>query len=183
MRLFIGGIVPPRSLCRAALGFSGAVLIAGAACGGSDPILIKTGSWIGELNSQTTVGRDEVHAVLGLEIQAGVIPGTYEASGALITYNGLMDVQSTPAQREGRRAFSSVSVVIDEMGTVLCSGEGRLCFWPAGTNGLLPEADELSGQMAGEFETEFGSGTWTAGTIAGTWAVRPGGPEDLGKGK
>jgi hypothetical protein len=59
------------------------VLIAGAACGGSDPIIIKTGSWIGELNSQTTVERDELHAVLDLRIEAGVIAGTYEASGTL----------------------------------------------------------------------------------------------------
>jgi hypothetical protein len=179
----VSGLVPPRSLGRAAVRFSGAVLIAGAACGGSDPIIIKTGSWIGELNSQTTVERDELHAVLDLRIEAGVIAGTYEASGLFATYNLVMDVPSTPAQREGRRAFSSVSIVIDDMGMVLCSGEGRLCFWPATPTGLLPDADELSGQMAGEFEAEFGSGTWTAGTVAGTWAVRPGGPEDLGKGK
>jgi hypothetical protein len=168
------------SLARWALAGCGAALIA-AGCG-SDPIIIKTGSWVGEINSQTTVGRDEVHAVLGLEIQAGVIPGTYEASGALITYNVLMNVPSTPAQRVGRSAFSSVSVIIDEMGTVLCSGEGRLCFWPEETRGLLSEADELSGEMVGEFEAEFASGTWTAGTLGGMWAVRPGRAEDLATG-
>lgn len=169
-----------RSLARWALAGCGAALIV-AGCG-SDPIIIKTGSWIGELNSQTTTGRDEVHAVLGFRIEAGVIPGTYEASGNFGTYNLVMDVESTPAQREGRRAFSSVSVIIDEMGTVLCSGEGRLCFVPLSARDLLPEDEALSGLMAGQFEAEFGSGTWTAGTLGGTWAVRPGRAEDLATG-
>lgn len=169
-----------RSIARWALAGCGAALIA-AGCG-SDPIIIKTGDWTGELNSQTSTGRDEVHAVLRLTIEPGVIAGTYEVSGGFGTYNSLSNVRSTPAQREGRRAFSSVSVIIDEMGTVLCSGEGRLCFVPLSARDLLPEDEALSGLMAGQFEAEFGSGTWTAGTLGGTWAVRPGRAEDLATG-